>query len=423
MEGHRVEERRGELADVPVARVDVAEERPSLGVRDPLGLVDGRGEFERRDPAEDLGSEVGVRDVGVEHERAEPVEEPDLLLRAPGHGLVVLAERPFRPGEDAREAGVEHVDRLVGRVDERLGEERDEDGVAPLRPHPLEGLVRVPPAEPGEHLEPVGGERREVPAVDAPLAEPRELRGHVEERLGRVRRGRTPEPRECRLAAVRAAARYEEGVQCGLRLFREGQAAERLVVGLGSGRGHGPLNDGDAGAEDPLALELLRRRLEEERGPVVLERALDEPDGEPVEVVGRGPAEPGVRRRQHEVLADGLRAVPVAREDVRGRVDLIGEVAHGLGRRPVEVGWDEAEEPEGRELEREPEPIAVAVESADGPEVSVGEREVRGDVLARDDAGEAAEPVALGRGEESDGHESSWLSKRVLGVRGVHPPF
>jgi hypothetical protein len=153
-----VEELGGELSEVGVAALQEIEIVVIEGPDDPVGLLDGGPEFRRRDAAVDGSAQVGVSDPGIEHHPADLAEELDLLVGRAGHRQAELLEVATGPVVGLGEAAIEQVEGLVGQIDQGLVKEGDQDRVAPLLGHSLEGLVGGPTGDLGEELP------RQIPA-------------------------------------------------------------------------------------------------------------------------------------------------------------------------------------------------------------------------------------------------------------------
>ena len=190
-----------------------------------------------------------------------------------------------------REAAVEQVEGLVGQVDQGLVEEGDEDRVAPLLGHPLEGLVRGPAGDLGEELQAVRAQRRHVPAVDPPAPAEGALLQGDEDRRRRGRRDGLLEPGQA--GAAGGGVDGQQAVEPGLAVPGQdrGQPPVGLPLGPLSGRGDESLQVGDPRPLDPEAEQVLAGQAQEQGGAVVLQGAVHEPAFEPGQVAGRGLAE------------------------------------------------------------------------------------------------------------------------------------
>jgi hypothetical protein len=158
-ERERVDERGGELAEVGVAALQEVEVVVVGWADDPVGLIDGVPQLGRGNAAVDGPSQIGVPNLGVEDHPADLPKDADFLVGRASDREPEIFQVTAGAVVGIREAVVEQVEGLVGQVDQGLVEEGDEDRVAPLFGHPLEGLVRGPAGDLGEELQAVRRQR------------------------------------------------------------------------------------------------------------------------------------------------------------------------------------------------------------------------------------------------------------------------
>ncbi len=346
---------------------------------------------------------MSVADRGIEHDAAQLAEELDHLVGGPCGGGADLVQ--FAPGVlvGFGQAAVELVDRLVGDVDQRLPQESDQQRIAPLLGHPLEGLAGGPAGGLGQPLEAVGAEAAEVPSGDVGGLQELELLEGLQDRLRRVGDGRAAEPGE-RRPATRVVEDEQAVEQRPSRVAEQGfDEAEGLALRPLLGGDDDPFESGQAGPHDLVGAESLAGELEEQGRAIVLQGPLDEPDLEGLQVGGLGLAEAEVGQDILEVGGPGLGSLPVPAKATRIDVELAGEMLDGGRGRGVEPGRHEAQVAEGTELHGDPEPVVVTPLLLHQPSVAVGEGEVGDQVLGRDFLSErSARSHTLHIGQEED---------------------
>jgi hypothetical protein len=226
----------------------------------------------------------------------------------------------------------------------------DQDRIAPHGLHPLELLGGRFPAQLREPFHTIRVEPAELPGVDPGLQEKRDLLECLDNLRGGVGGCVPAEPLEH--GAARLGIWPEEAVEPGVQLPRQQgtQAAKGLLVGLLPRRGHQPLQPGEARADDTLAAELVTSQLEQQRGFVVLERALHQPHGQGIQIEGQGLAKPQMSLDLLEVHGPRGNPTAVGGKGCRRDTQLVCDIIDGLPRGGPEVIGGEPQIAEGTEL-------------------------------------------------------------------------
>lgn len=200
------------------------------------------------------------------------------------------------------------------------------------------------------------------------------------------------------------------------------EPAPALVFGALPRRPHQPLQHGDARAHQPLPAQPVAGQLEEERGPVVLQGALDQPGLQLLEVLVAGGPEAEGNHRLLQVVGARLLPLRVLVDRAHRDLELAGQRDQRRVRRPAQVVRDEAQMAQRAELEREAEAVGRPPALVDQRPVLGGQGEVGGQVQLADLVGEAVQPLALGGREKAGGQRLSAGAGRGRGPRSARRP-
>ena len=129
------------------------------------------------------------------------------------------------------------------------------------------------------------------------------------------------------------------------------QPAKGLLVGLLPCRGDQPLQPGEAGADDTLTVELVTRQLEQQRGFVVLERALHQPHGQGIPIKGQSFAKSQIGLDLLEVHRPRGNPAAIGGQGFWRNPQLACDIDDRLLRSGLEVIGGEPQIAEGTELQ------------------------------------------------------------------------
>ena len=213
-------------------------------------------------------------------------KEGHLFVCGSGRCCTPLIELPSRARGGFLEGAVVEIDHLIDQIDQSLVQQHQQDWIAPLLGHALQGLIGRPPTHLSQKLPAIRIQNTQIPLVDPQLAQVFDLLQFALDGAGILAAGPFAEP--CKEGATSGVLRRQKVIELGStrRGQQRLQQTECLRLSLLAGRAHQPHQTIARRANDSLRPKAIAGEPQKENRFIVFERSVEEPLQQPLVVLG-----------------------------------------------------------------------------------------------------------------------------------------